>query len=38
VIEGPGGAWFLKVFGPAATVAAAKDGFEAVLASLEAHR
>jgi len=38
VIEGPGGPWFLKVFGPAATVAAAKDGFEAVLASLEAHR
>ena len=38
VIEGPGGPWFLKVFGPQATVAAAKDGFEAVLASLEAHR
>jgi hypothetical protein len=38
VIEGSGGPWFLKVFGPEATVAEARDGFEAVLASLEAHR
>ena len=38
VIEGPGGPWFLKVFGPEATVARARDGFEALLTSLEAHR
>ena len=38
VIEGPGGPWFLKVVGPEATVAAAREGFEGVLASLEAHR
>ena len=37
VIEGPGGPWFLKVFGPEATVARARDGFEALLTSLEAH-
>ena len=38
VIEGPGGPWFLKAVGPEGTVAGAKEGFEAVLASLEAHR
>ena len=38
VIEGPGGPWFLKAVGPEATVARARDGFEALLASLAAHR
>jgi len=37
-IEGPGGPWFLKVVGPEATVARVRDGFEALLTSLEAHR
>ena len=38
VIEGEEGPWFLRAVGPAATVAQAKSGFDAVLASLEAHR
>lgn len=38
VIEGTGGPWFLRAAGPEATVAHARDGFDALLASLEAHR
>jgi hypothetical protein len=37
VIEGEGGPWFWKTIGPEATMAAAKSGFDAMLASLEAH-
>lgn len=38
VVEGEGGPWFWKALGPAATMAGAKNGFDAMLASLEAHR
>jgi hypothetical protein len=38
VVEGPGGPWFWRLTGPAATVGAAKPQFEALLASLEAHQ
>lgn len=38
VVEGPGGPWFWRLTGPAATVAAAKPPFDAMLASLEAHQ
>ena len=38
VVEGDGGPWFFKVVGSAATVAQAKDGFDALLLSLEPHR
>ena len=38
VVEGEGGPWFWKAVGPAATIGAAKPGFDALLASLEAHR
>jgi hypothetical protein len=34
-IEGPGGPWHFKLVGPAETVAAQKDEFEALLASLK---
>ena len=34
IIEAPGGAVFVKLTGPAATVAAAQDGFEALLGSI----
>ena len=38
VIEGEDGPWFLRTIGPAATVAQAKTGFDALTTSLEAHR
>lgn len=38
VVEGPGGPWFFRVTGPSATVVAAKPGFDALLASVEAHQ
>jgi hypothetical protein len=38
VIEGEDGPWFFKAVGPGATIAAAKGGFDALLASLEPHR
>ena len=38
VVEGKGGPWFWKAVGPAATVAAAKDGFDALIGSVEAHQ
>jgi hypothetical protein len=38
VIEGEEGPWFLKVTGPARTIAEAQPGFEAALSSLAAHR
>lgn len=38
VVEGPGGPWFLRAVGPSATIARAKDAFDALLGSLEAHR
>jgi hypothetical protein len=38
VIEGEDGPWFFKAVGPAATIGLAKAGFDALLASLEAHR
>lgn len=38
VVEGEGGPWFWKAIGPEATIAAAKSGFDAMLASLEVHR
>jgi hypothetical protein len=38
VIEGEDGPWFFKAVGPRATIARAKDGFDALLASVEAHR
>jgi len=38
VVEGDGGPWFFRIVGPDATVKAAKPGFDALLASLEAHR
>lgn len=37
VVEGPHGPWFWKAVGPAATVGQAREGFDALLASLEAH-
>jgi len=37
VVEGEGGPWFLRLIGPAETVAAAKPAFDALLASLQAH-
>lgn len=37
-IEGPGGPWFLRIVGPAATVAAVAADFNQTLLSLEAHR
>jgi hypothetical protein len=37
VVEGPGGPWFLRALGPAASIAAAKPDFDALLASLAAH-
>ena len=37
-IEGGDGPWFFKATGPAATMAAAKPGFDAMLASVESHR
>jgi len=38
VVEGEDGPWFLKAVGPAATIAAAKTGFDATIASVEPHR
>jgi hypothetical protein len=38
VVEGEEGPWFLKALGPEPTIVAAKPGFDALLASLEAHR
>jgi hypothetical protein len=38
VIEGEEGPWFFKAVGPGAAMAAAKAGFDALLASVEAHR
>ncbi len=38
VVEGEGGPWFWKAIGPEVTMAGAKSGFDAMLASLEAHR
>jgi hypothetical protein len=38
VIEGEDGPWFFKAVGPRATIGQAKDGFDEMLASLEAHR
>jgi hypothetical protein len=37
-IEGEGGPWYLEAIGPEKTIAAAKPGFEAMLASLTPHR
>jgi hypothetical protein len=37
VVEAPGGPWFWKAVGPERTIAAARPGFEALLASLEPH-
>ena len=37
-IEGPGGPWFFRMIGPAATVNAAAGDFEQMLSSLEAHK
>jgi hypothetical protein len=36
-VEGEGGPWFFKAVGPAATIEAAKAGFDALLASVERH-
>jgi hypothetical protein len=38
VVEGKGGPWFLEMLGPAASVAAAKADYDALLTSLESHR
>ena len=38
VVEGEEGPWFLKATGGAATIGQAKPDFDALLASLEAHR
>jgi hypothetical protein len=35
VVEGPGGPWFFKATGPEATLAAARDDFEAMLRGIE---
>ena len=37
-VEGDDGPWFFRAAGPEATMAAAKAGFESVLASVEPHR
>jgi hypothetical protein len=37
-VEGPGGPWFFRIVGPAATVAAAAPDFQQLLQSLEAHK
>ncbi len=37
VVEGPGGPWFFKATGPAATLAAARQDFIGMLRSVEAH-
>jgi hypothetical protein len=37
VVEGTGGPWFFRLVGPAATVAAAKSDFDALLGSLAPH-
>ena len=37
VVEGEGGPWFFKAVGPAATIGAAKPGFDALLDSLQPH-
>ena len=37
-IEGPGGPWFLRVVGPAATVASVADDFNRTLLSLDARQ
>jgi hypothetical protein len=37
IVEGSGGPWFWKAVGPAATLAQAKPGFDALLDSLAAH-
>ena len=37
-IEGPGGPWFFRMIGPAATVNAAAADFQQMLASLEGHK
>jgi hypothetical protein len=34
-VEGPGGPWFFRVIGPAATVNAASADFQQMLTSLE---
>ena len=38
MIEGEEGPWFFEATGPAATIAQAKPGFDAMLDALEAHR
>jgi hypothetical protein len=38
IIEGPGGPWFFKAVGPAATIAQAKPDFDRLLDSLDVHR
>ena len=38
VVEGEDGPWFFRAVGPEATITAAKGAFEALLASVEAHR
>ena len=38
VVEGEDGPWFFRAVGPAATVARVKAEFDALLASVEAHR
>ena len=37
-IEGPGGPWFLRVIGPAATVGGVSSDFNQVLLTVEAHQ
>jgi hypothetical protein len=37
VVEGPGGPWFFKATGPAATLAAQREAFIAMLRGLRAH-
>jgi hypothetical protein len=37
VVEGKGGPWFWKAIGPAATIDAAKPGFDELIGSLESH-
>ena len=38
IVEGGEGPWFLKATGPAATMGGAKNGFDALVLSLEEHR
>jgi hypothetical protein len=38
VVEGDAGPWFFKAVGPEKTIAQAKAGFDALVASLEAHQ